>query len=188
MPCPTAAKNKWTACSKGLRSGRGPDVGTGSGRVAPSAAPAGGPTTRGRLRRSTHIGGIATDHGATARAARSTPTPSRSRRWRAALTWGATGEQQSNASHLGAARCSATARIAGGRRHRQRQRRQQDTTPAPSLRLRTARAPKPCTRRISHTPHRIASNAYSRAKPLDHRDPSLRQRTAQPARRELSTG
>ena len=29
--------------------------------------------TRWRLRRSTHIGGIATDHGATARAARSTP-------------------------------------------------------------------------------------------------------------------
>ena len=43
--------------------------------------------TRGRLRRYTHIGGIATDHGATVRAARSTPSPSRSRKWRAALTW-----------------------------------------------------------------------------------------------------
>ena len=77
-------------------------------------------------------------------------------------------------SHLGATHCSATVRIAGGCQHRKRQRRQQDTTPAPSLRLRTAHAPKPCTCRISHTPHRIAPNAYSRAKPLDRRGPSLR--------------
>ena len=59
-------------------------------------------------------------------------------------------------NHRGAIHCCATVRIAGGRQHRRRQRRQRDTTPAPSLRLMTAHAPKPCTRRISHTPHRIA--------------------------------
>ena len=45
-----------------------------------------GASPRGRLRRSTHIGGIATDHGATARAARSTPSPSWSLKWREAPT------------------------------------------------------------------------------------------------------
>ena len=97
-------------------------------------------------------------------------------------------------NHRGAIHCCATVRIAGGRQHRRRQRRQRDPTPARLPRLMTAHAPKPCTRRISHTPHinhaprRIAPNAYRPAKPSDHRGPSLRLLTAQQARCRLSTG
>ena len=96
---------------------------------------------RWRLRRSTHTGGIATDHGATATAARSTP--------RAPLDpqvdggADAAAPLESSKSYDKSERllsiCESD-RIAGGRQLRQLQRSQPDATPTPSPRLKTALA------------------------------------------------
>ena len=120
---------------------------------------------RWRLRRSTHIGGIATDHGAMARSARSTPAPSRTLQ-RTGTTMRVEPTQSGRRDATPSRSLTSLAvRNAGGQLQRQRQRSQGIATPSLSprpwpacSRLRT-HSEATHARRTDHLHPRIAPDA-----------------------------